>query len=476
MDEIRKRDKERFIAGHTGSDLLEIYLILWIVVASYALFQQLLRVNFPIAASRLSLKRLMSEYIILILPIVASVTLPEYNTTLLTALVSSTILLRVFIAPRSSMYAHKESLEGPKFGFLVGFKALLQLVTICCILAVDFTVFPRRYAKVETFGTSLMDLGVGLFIFSMGITAGPRLRSSHSSMWSKLQLSVMTSIPVLSIGVVRTIATKSVNYQEHVSEYGLHWNFFYTLGAVSLIVGAALAVFPFHASPLVALGTMAGYEYALSHGLLEYILYAPRTTFVGANREGILSLLGYSVIFIFSSYLGSLLLIPKKPESAWRRDLIYLLSTSFVVHYMWRYLANIHHIRVSRRMANATYVLWVLECGCWLVALFLASDLLASGAGEHDDTSGNNMTCAHRKTVPAPTSEDASASSVILEAVNYNQLATFMLANLGMGSINLSLDTINTKPYMAIDIIIVYMIIVVLCSVIAHLKKWKLKL
>jgi len=47
----------------------------------------------------------------------------------------------------------------------------MLLVTAVCILGVDFPVFPRRFAKTETFGFGLMDIGVGSFIFATGLVS-----------------------------------------------------------------------------------------------------------------------------------------------------------------------------------------------------------------------------------------------------------------------------------------------------------------
>ena len=52
------------------------------------------------------------------------------------------------------------------------YRSLVLIVTVVCILAVDFpAVFPDKFHKSATFGTSIMDLGVGGFIVANGLVA-----------------------------------------------------------------------------------------------------------------------------------------------------------------------------------------------------------------------------------------------------------------------------------------------------------------
>ena len=53
-------------------------------------------------------------------------------------------------------------------------------MTAFSIIAVDFKIFPRYFAKAETYGTGLMDVGVGCFMISNAIVS-PEARGKVSS-------------------------------------------------------------------------------------------------------------------------------------------------------------------------------------------------------------------------------------------------------------------------------------------------------
>ncbi len=125
----------------------------------------------------------------------------------------------------------------PVFGTLS--RTYINLFTAIAILAVDFRVFPRRLAKSETYGTGLMDVGVGAFLLANAGSAPearyPEKFRTRPSLREYLRMLVLTGryvLPLFALGLLRLGAVKSTEYQEHVTEYGVHWNFFFTVAVV----------------------------------------------------------------------------------------------------------------------------------------------------------------------------------------------------------------------------------------------------
>jgi phosphatidylinositol glycan class W len=148
-----------------------------------------------------------------------------------------------------------------------------MLTTCLAILGVDFAAFPRRYAKAEGYGTGLMDVGVGAIVWAGGLVsaaaaaaaatappagAAPDSRAvthrgiiSWPAVWAqRLGRGLRAALPLVALGGGRLAATSAVGYQQHVGEYGLAWNFFWSIACVSL---ATLAL-PVPASWLGAVG------------------------------------------------------------------------------------------------------------------------------------------------------------------------------------------------------------------------------
>ncbi|CAK1602692.1 unnamed protein product [Parnassius mnemosyne] len=108
-------------------------------------------------------------------------------------------------------------------------RGLTYLMTVFCILAVDFQDFPRYLAKTEKYGYSLMDTGVGLFVLMSGLVHKDVSKESCTSIikGNSKFISVL-----ISLGFLRYFSVKQLDYHEHVTEYGVHWNFFFTLATL----------------------------------------------------------------------------------------------------------------------------------------------------------------------------------------------------------------------------------------------------
>ena len=354
----------------------------------------------------------------------------------------------------------KEKLEPlPIRPFITIYRGAMIVVTCLAILAVDFRIFPRRFAKVETWGTSLMDVGVGSFVFSAGlVSARPilqaRLAGQTSSFSSLLKSAFRGMLPLLVLGFIRLYSVKGLDYAEHVTEYGVHWNFFFTLALLPPLVAPlqyVSTVVPY--TGLVSILVSGLYQTLLeSTRLKTYILTAPRTDLLSQNREGLFSFWGYLAIFLAGQALGFHVLSRHNPATEsglqQRKRLLICLATWSAVWAFLFYLVTSYNIglafQVSRRLANLPYFLWVSAFNCAQITVFcLVETLFFPGVYLAADRTLERRECER-------------ATSRVLKSFNRNGLAIFLLANLLTGLVNMTLDTLSMSPIGAMAVLVWY--------------------
>lgn len=179
-----------------------------------------------------NLKRFVIEYTIIIFPLIFGATILADYYYIINGF--ALFLVYIIIIKHFNTDVFLKCLEGDnvfsntKLDCINNFRALIYLITVFSILAVDFKIFPKYLAKTETVGFSLMDTGVGLFMISSGLV------HKHSQTLN-IGRHIKENIQICILGVSRLCFVREFNYQEHITEYGTHWNFFFTLAICKLV-------------------------------------------------------------------------------------------------------------------------------------------------------------------------------------------------------------------------------------------------
>ncbi|KAF8523780.1 GWT1-domain-containing protein [Hysterangium stoloniferum] len=511
-----KTSKEAFVSDHNGSTIMHINQISSVALSSIALHSAL--------RSRLPKNKdinIITEYSLLVLPLLFSMTVFAHKPLVLDALLLlSTFLLLLIPRPQSYQSLPSSRVNsrpsspntqtaGPNgrnilkhyaihvapLPALTTYRSHMLLMTILAIIAVDFPVFPRDLVKCETFGVSLMDLGVGSFVFSQGIVSAiPLLKNpTHLSapLVPKLTVAVWKILPLVFLGFIRVMLVKGSDYPEHVSEYGVHWNFFISLAALpplEIILHPVLLQSPIIS---IGLGLTLIHQFILSNTALQsWTLNAPRTNIIAQNKEGIVSLPGYLAIHILGVLTGTLLLPPspsdfRRVQKSLRHDsntetidsegvqtsrprqdaktAIELCSYAVV----WWSLLGISSLTglgggVSRRLANARYVLWVAAFNTSFITGYLALDVLffpqppARKLLLRPFPRALSLTQALQEGQRSGLSSEPRKPPTLLEAINLNGLLLFLLANVATGLINLAVRTMYASDLKAMVILSLY--------------------
>lgn len=484
MSTLKER-KENFVTGLHGSSIEEINLVSCVAIFSYICIKILNRVSpdnhinpfVDFSLNWVCLLFAMTLYssnigLLILLMVVPCLIVCIFGKAYYTSTKNRSNKLpskQVSKFDQTSFYLVKKS-------YITTYRSHMLILTCLAILAVDFPIFPRRFAKVETWGTSLMDLGVGSFVFSNGLVyARSSLKSTRRIPFHKRVFNALKSChTLLFLGLLRLYFVKNLEYQEHVTEYGVHWNFFMTLSLLPLVLVLIDPIADYIPRFLIALAISGVYEWFLvkDNTFINYLILSPRDNIIDANREGLVSFIGYCAIFLWGQSTGCYLLgnIPTKNNlykasivpintkenrstSLWDRittvkPLKGLIIWFCVTALMTKFILLVHPQDISRRFANLPYTLWIVSFNTGYLAIYCAIDKIFNKSTD----------------LTQPT-------SLCIEAMNTNGLILFLLANVTTGLVNMTVSTLDMSDLLAITTLIGYAAFIALVAVLLYINK-----
>lgn len=447
-----KEEKEAFVTGHIGTTPWEVLLVCLSVPIGLACYGQLVvGMTKTTTTTTTTLvqrwKKILLEAMSIWFPIVLCQTVYLYPygvgllvlQTILAALVKTTATTTTTENDQDNDQEHQGSKSRPRLEYLTVYRSCILYLTFVAILAVDFHVFPRRFAKTEISGYGLMDVGAASFSLSAGLVSREARGKTSNPVLSK---QLFHTLPLIAIGVVRIITNKSLEYQEHVSEYGVHWNFFFTMGVLAIlppILHKLTTPKPTWILPAVIMCSYQGIGLSW-YGLQDYIETAPRNcanlegsstfciNFLTANREGILGCLGYLSLYLFGEWVGYQYLWMDHHQSG-KSSPSSSSSLMTLAGFLWLVLlvtTNVLSIKVSRRSTNLSFCTWAAAHNLLLLGLI-------------------RWTTSTTKAVP-----------LVFDTVNRYGLWMFLIANLLTGLVNLTIPTLQVTNLYALFIVFAY--------------------
>ncbi|KAG0802067.1 hypothetical protein G6F16_000693 [Rhizopus arrhizus] len=276
-----------------------------------------------------------------------------------------------------------------------------------------FQVFPGKYSQVVTFGTPLMDAGVGSFALSHGIIVS---QSYHKTdLWKSLRSGSTLAALVISYWAY------AKDFEYNHSDIGLYLVFALSLLPPFLVLLRSLRrLAPFF---VPALFTAVAYEYALKNDMLD--------TQKWGGFFGLLSL------FLFGLQIGESIfkvkgkfLVDLKSDPTFHLGIITILPAIFTE--FWQHTSSEYGI--SRKTANLPYVFWILALNGLILVWTVLFDITY-------------------KLVKAPS---------LLEAMNDNSLLMFLLANFLTWIIQMTVVTECMEFWSSIVLNICYLLVIII--------------
>lgn len=483
--------KEAFVSNLNGTSLQEVALgsfLAPVCLISRGLILILCyqaRGNSPLPLPLIS--HLLLDLSVLILPLVLSCTILSsilYQIVVSLAFASASMVCCIYWTrsrPSARQTQNTASIflqshiQFNQVPFVTLFRVFVNVKTAISILAVDFSVFPRRYAKTEIYGTGVMDFGVGAYIFANALVCPEARRKNISgSKMGHISKQLLSVWPLVALGMGRLLSIKITGYQEHVTEYGVHWNFFFTLAIVRVVASMLLTILPAGQLWIFVLLISGVYQFALETSELKaFIIHNNNREkdFLHANKEGIFSVVGYVAIYLTGVQIGLYVMQPRSHVREWFKALFNLLLGSFVM-YAALYACQTLVEPVSRRLANLPFCIWsVAQSLFFLSCLGLADMVLLFSkrtSGCHFVPSSWNF---HKKLSDCDISDNQRSKIerlCLVQAVSRNQLLFFLLANVMTGLTNSLVDTLSCSNSFSVCVLLLYMFINCFITYVLH--------
>ncbi|KAM7351002.1 phosphatidylinositol glycan anchor biosynthesis class W a [Cochliomyia hominivorax] len=395
------------------------------------------------------------QFIVICLPVIVSVNVANSYVEFMVIFAS---LFLIFVMWRTKCWqlaAKREYEFGRRPSLFTLMRATINFLTALCILAIDFKSFPKNFRKSRRYGVGLMDVGIGLFVLSMGlVTSRPRK-------FADLRKHVFTVGCMLILGLARTIVIRAIDYQQDEHEYGVHLNAFFTLGLTKLFA-TTLGFLAKNNKHLLVMGSviLLLHEAILQCGIWKFVMDPDleRSNFLISNREGLCSLPGFIALYFLSQFLGQWLQAKDLLNFAEIQEKLKHLTLTTLILWFLVSLA-IFVIGIARVTCNLGYVLWILAIAITMCALYLFvfDIILDTLRPVNNENAKVNLTeMGVRKSSLVSTN---SKIPLVIEAVNYNGLTFFLLANILTGCTNIFLATDEKSNIQSVFILFIYMFI-----------------
>eukprot|EP00088_Acartia_fossae_P059827 TRINITY_DN7151_c0_g2_i10.p1 TRINITY_DN7151_c0_g2~~TRINITY_DN7151_c0_g2_i10.p1 ORF type:complete len:488 (-),score=77.63 TRINITY_DN7151_c0_g2_i10:639-2102(-) len=427
--------------------------------------------------------------VVVVSPLLSLTILSDYGEIVISCLSSLVILLfiTIIIKKKGAVKDLKrlwdlKIAEENTLDCVTNYRSSMLLITAICILAVDFPIFPRKFAKTENFGQSVMDLGVGGFVFAAGLVS----REGRGK-FTKVRQTISRNMPLVGLGFVRLAMVTMSGYHSNITEYGMHWNFFFTLFFVK-VFGSVLIPRISDGRRLWIASVMLAvmYEGVLSFGVVDYILSdGPRYGIIDENREGVSSLQGYLAIYLAGAAWANQIYHSPFTFTV-LGNVVHDLAVWSILMWLNLFYSTTFFMPPSRRLANYTFFSLTVAYNLSILSGFLLIEAIViflaeikTGDSRFTKEKKNRIPTKRKKDVQEmpkllPWKQKGVRTSVLYQAISYNPLTFFILANLATGLVNVMFRTVEIDGCPAVLILTGYLATLSTISLILYSRSIKI--